>query len=167
MKSLFSLVLLCSCSISPFEGIQEQVLKQNERLRRKYHLDLVGVGLVGPGEIKAIVLDQNVSQEPTIDEARILLVNYIEDLKHLVNKNFEKTNSHAPIDETFFSIAINFYDPLGILVQRTGKVTRVSQNDGRVRYKILKNELLYETVYEETYQDALKAVSRLTVPSNN
>jgi hypothetical protein len=155
---LLLLFLLCGCSFSYSDDIQDIVVKQDAPLRKKYNFALSCIGHDGPG-VRAVALEQTCKMEPDINEARLLLVHYIEDLKDQLNDNFAKTKIHDLIDENFLSIAINFYDSQGKRVKQQGKIVRVCQNHGRVSYKILtEDEKRYEAVHRETYQEALKIV---------
>jgi uncharacterized protein YnzC (UPF0291/DUF896 family) len=156
---LLLLLLLCSCSSSYSDDIQDIVIKQDAPLRKKYNFALEAIGQVGPG-VRGVVLDQYCKKETDINEARLLLVHYIEDLKYQLNENFTKTQVHDVIDENFLNIAINFYDSQGKEVKREGKISRACQYDGKVSYNTLtEDEKGYQAVLRETYQEALRIVS--------
>jgi hypothetical protein len=159
MMRCLNFFFLAACSTLHFDMMTDTVARENRKLQQKYHLIPFGFGSIGPGEIKAYSFDQNIYLEPDISEARSLLVHYMEDLKVQINKSFAEKNLHKPIDEKFFSIAIDFIDESRDTIIKDGKVSRVTQNDGLIRYKVLADDRWhYKTIYEETYQEALKIV---------
>jgi hypothetical protein len=159
MKQLFfSLLAMTSCVLPQVDPITKSVMNQNKNLQAKYHLKPSGFGTIGPGT-KAYILEHDYYHELSINEARALLVNYVEDLKNSLNSDFASQALHSPIDEHFLSVSIGFKDTQGRIVREAGKPALISLNKGMVAFaKLSENSpsINYETFQRESYREAIK-----------
>jgi hypothetical protein len=155
---LISLLAMTSCAIPQVDPVTKTVMNQNTNLQKKYHLKHFGFGTIGPGN-KVYILENDYYYTASVDEARLLLVNYVENLKNSLNHDFMSQGLHSTIDEHFFSVSIGFKDSQGKRIYKEGQTALIALNKGMVSYNHLLDERSgYQTFYQETYQEALRLV---------
>ncbi len=132
----------------------------SKKVKKEKDLDAFGMGGELMSNVKSLYLKYVSDSKITLDEARPLLVECIEDLLKEVNNN-EKIRPYLndyPFTAKNLEFGILFLDKSGEFIAE-GCLAGVTSLKGKVYYRIWNvNKNRLEEIYEEAYEEALRIV---------
>lgn len=147
---------------SAYQSLEKKIW---DKMERKHQLQMSSFGGRFSEEIGPVSFGFRVSKEYNKDEARVLMVEVMEDIKKEINRARELRPYliHFPMNENEISISISFYDPKTNVSSNSPFVTGVSSISGGVNYSEEgKNSFEDIIAIHESYAEAkLKAEAYL------
>ena len=144
-----------------YEQIADKITERTARkLKKEKGLILIGTGGQMMNDIQMMMMGFHFYKEVDIDTARVLLVESVQEYLTAINSDEEiRPYLHDyPFTAQNVEIEIYFYEPDHSDIPE-GKITIASTSDDKIVYYIHSPETHRLTrFYEETFQDALKAI---------
>lgn len=167
------LIILTSCSMNDeqqgyFPSKGEQLVnslsaKAAKNIKQKYHLRPSGVGVAMPGgPIQEVTLCFDTKNSYTKEELRELLIKSSNELLREISENLEIQDflKTKPFNIENIEIVIFNHDVNGYGL-KDPQISVASISQGKLNYltKDPKDTFKYKNEYEESYEEALKALS--------
>ncbi len=154
-----STLFIQGCDFNPAEKLLEEQSLINSvrkrtarRIEMKYKLNPIGTGAKALNKVKMLALAFESDRKIDIEEGRKLLVNVIEIFLEEINKD-EKLRPYLanyPFNAGNVEIRI-FMEPMN-----SKDLIIVKAKEGEFSYKIRASEFEHQTVYSETYDEAVE-----------
>lgn len=137
--------------------------ESQKNFKKQYNLNAFGVGGRLSGNIKELDMSFILKCERvySIDEARELIVNCVEEVYLNVNNDecIRPYLENYPFDRNKLMISINFAGNDGRFFKNK-QLASVNLNGDYVYYSSYTDELGFDTLYKETYEEALEIVRK-------
>jgi len=172
IKIIFLLLICTSCAKEwSYTDITYAIMnKKAEQLSNEDGMDCIGSGGSMRDKVSRVTMMFQIKRRVEIDEARLLCVHCVEDLKNALNANEELQVylSPYPFPSSATEISIHFIEKLeglfeygfiryGCAYLGTGGISIVQAHGGYIYYGSYNSRTrMLEDYYEETYEDALQ-----------
>lgn len=163
------LLILISLLFSFLEGAEKYpnsrkmtqiVSAQSKALAAKHHLNMVGFGTEGPGETKGYILQYEIIKDINIDEAREILVCFVDELVASIEKQAQKKKiPKEPPNFNALFVSISFKDLAHRFQLHDDFLTYACLSKGKVHFSIgIPGTYDLKTIHSEPYEQAYRIV---------
>lgn len=133
---------------------------QSKALAAKHGLSTIGFGTEGPGETKGYILQYKMLKNVGIDDARIILVHYVDELLTSIHMQAKKKKLlKEPPDFRALYVSIRFKDRKNGFGPEDGFLANICLYKGKIQFTVgIPGTSNLKPIHSEPYEEAYRIV---------